>query len=115
LPREQVQLAEEAARALAGDLVPGPVEDRRLALEDDDERIARVTDPEQELSLRGRALLAPRRESLKLPRGQDGTERARHPGHASEGTARPAEPYPEPLVQGDVPLKLGTRPAIERR
>jgi hypothetical protein len=91
LPREQVQLAEEAPRALAGDLVSGPVEDRRLALEDDDERIARVTDPEQELSLRGRALLAPRRESLKLPGGEDGAERARHARHASEGTARAAE------------------------
>jgi hypothetical protein len=56
---EQVELTEEAPRALTGDLVSGAVADRRLALEDDDERIAGVTDPEQELALRGRALLAP--------------------------------------------------------
>ena len=62
LPGEQVHLGQEAARALAGDLVSGPVKDRRLALEDDDEGVARVADPEQELSLCGRALLthAPR-------------------------------------------------------
>ena len=65
LPGEQVHLGQEAARALAGDLVSGPVEDRRLALEDDDERIARVADPEQELSLGGRALLTHRREGLE--------------------------------------------------
>src|SRR5204863_874188 len=87
LPREQVHFAEEAPRALSRDLVPGPVEDRRLALEDDDERVARVTDPEQELSLRGRALLAQRRESLKLSGGEDGAERARDARHASEGSA----------------------------
>ena len=65
LPRQQVHLGEEAARALAGDLVSGTVEDRRLALEDDDERVTRVADPEQELSLCGRALLTHRRERLK--------------------------------------------------
>jgi hypothetical protein len=75
LPREQVQLAEEAPRTLARDLVPSTVEDRRLALDDDDERIAGFTDPEQELALRGPPLLAPLRENLKLPWGENGAER----------------------------------------
>ena len=55
--------------ALAGDLVPGSVEDRGLAFEDDDQRVTRVADPEQELSPpRSRALLTHRSEGLKLPR-----------------------------------------------
>ena len=40
LPGEQVHLAEEARGAVADDLVAGRVEDRHLALEDRDERIA---------------------------------------------------------------------------
>ena len=75
LPREQVHLGEEAPRALAGDLVSGPVEDCRLALEDDDERVARVADPEQELSLRGRALLAHAPRGPEVPGREDGAER----------------------------------------
>ena len=34
LPRQQVQLAQEPRRAVADDLLPGPVDDRDLALED---------------------------------------------------------------------------------
>ena len=70
---------------MAGDLGAGPVQDRRLALEDGDERVARVADPEQVLALGGRALLAAGPEDLELPRGEDRAERTSHP---SEGTAR---------------------------
>jgi hypothetical protein len=75
LPRHQVDLRQEAAGTLAGDLVPCAVEDRRLALEDGDEWVARVTDPEEVLALLRRALLAPRGEKLNVRRGEDGAER----------------------------------------
>jgi hypothetical protein len=85
LTGEQVHLPQEAARALPGDLVSGRVQDRRLALEDDDERVAGVADPEQELSLCCGALLAARREHLPLSGGEDGTERTFHPGEGIAG------------------------------
>src|SRR5215212_287065 len=87
LTGEQVHLPQEAARALPGDLVSGSVQDRRLALEDDDERVARVADAEQELSLCCCALLAARREHLPLAGGKNGAEWTSHRG---EGTAGPA-------------------------
>ncbi len=40
LPRQEVQLAEEARGAVPDELVPGRVDDRDLAFEDRDERIA---------------------------------------------------------------------------
>ena len=59
LPGEQVQLAEEARRAVADDLVARGVEDRDLALEDRDERIAPVADAGR--GRRRRPPCAPRR------------------------------------------------------
>ena len=50
LPREEVQLAEEAGGAVADDLVAGRIEDRHLALADGDERIGRISDPEQHVA-----------------------------------------------------------------
>ena len=44
LPGQQVQLAEEAGRPVADDLVAGSVEDRDLALEDRDERVVAIAD-----------------------------------------------------------------------
>ena len=41
LPGKQVQLAEEAGRPVADDLVAASIEDRDLALDDRDERVAR--------------------------------------------------------------------------
>ena len=75
LPREQVHLGEKAPRTLAGDLVSSRVEDCRLPLEDDYQRVAHIADPKQELSLSRRALLAPPGEKLKLSGGEDGAER----------------------------------------
>ncbi len=58
LAGEQVHLAEEAAGSVADDLAAGGVENRGLALEDRDERVGLVADPEQLLADRGGALLA---------------------------------------------------------
>src|SRR5262249_11889311 len=58
LPGEQVHLAEEAGGAVADDLVAGAVEDRELALEDRDERVARVAGFEQLRAGRRGSLLA---------------------------------------------------------
>ena len=70
LPGEQVHLAEEAGGAVADDLVPGGVEDRRLALDDRDERVGRVADLEEHLAdLRG-PLLAVRGQRLDLRAGE---------------------------------------------
>ncbi len=64
LPGEQVHLAEEAGGAVADDLLAGAVEDRRLALDDRDERVALVADLEQRLAgLGGRAPRRARRAS----------------------------------------------------
>src|SRR5262249_2554520 len=58
LSREQVRLAEEATRTVAVDLRTGLVEDRRLALDDRDQRIASVTDPKEFVAHRRAPLLA---------------------------------------------------------
>jgi hypothetical protein len=50
LSREQVRLAEEAARAVAVDLCTGLVEDGRVAFDDRDQRIASVTDPKEHVA-----------------------------------------------------------------
>src|SRR6185436_13398184 len=78
----QVELAEKAGGAVADDLVARGVEDRRLALEDRDERIARVADPVEDLPGGGRPLLAERRERLELRGGEDRADA----GHARERT-----------------------------
>ena len=70
LAREEVHLAQEARRRVPHDLVPGRVQDRGLALENRDERIARVADPEQHVTDRGAALLAVRGQRCKLRRRQ---------------------------------------------
>ncbi len=77
LPGQQVQLAEEARCAVADDLVAGRVEDRDLALEDRDERIAPIADAIQHLADLRRALLAELGERRQLRRGQ---RRARRRG-----------------------------------
>ena len=79
---------------MARDLLPGTVENRRLALEDDDERVGRVTDPEEELALGGRSLLAPLRQGLQLPWGKNRTERT-FGRHGRESTARRLTPMAE--------------------
>ena len=58
LPRQEVQLAQELRRPVADDLVAGGVEDRHLALEDRDERVAPVADAVQHVADVRRALLA---------------------------------------------------------
>ena len=70
LPRQEVQLAEEARRAVPDELVPGGVDDRDLSFEDRDERIGPIADPVQQLTDRRRALLADLGESRQLRRGE---------------------------------------------
>ena len=70
LPREEVQLAEEAGGAVPDDLVPCCVDDRDLSFEDRHERIAPIPDPIQQLTGTGRALLADLGESRQLRRGK---------------------------------------------
>jgi hypothetical protein len=53
LPRQQVQLAEEAGGAMPDQLVPGRVDDRDLSFEDCDERVGAIADPVQQLTDRG--------------------------------------------------------------
>ena len=78
LARQQIQLAQKAGRAVADDLVPGRVEDRRLALANCDERIALVPDPVQNVT-NGRGPLLPEcRERRQLGRRQDSANDARH-------------------------------------
>ena len=64
LAGQQVQLAEEARGAVADDLVPGGVEDRRLALEDRDERVALVADARR--ARRRPRRCAPRRSAASV-------------------------------------------------
>jgi hypothetical protein len=58
LPREEVQLAEEARGAVPDELVPGRVDDRDLSFEDRHERVYAVTHLVQQLAGGRRALLA---------------------------------------------------------
>ena len=66
LAREQVQLTQEFRGAAADDLVARRVEDRDLALQDCDEGIARVADPEERVADARRALLTHFAEPLQL-------------------------------------------------
>src|SRR5436309_14613969 len=50
LPRQQVQLAEEVRPSLPNDLVAGAVEQRDLALENRDERVALIADLEEDVA-----------------------------------------------------------------
>ena len=86
LARQQVHLAEEAEPAVPRDLVAGGIEDRRLSLEDGDERIAPVADAEQALAGRRGSLLADLRELLQLRGGENG------PGGDSRHRSRVAAP-----------------------
>ena len=70
LPRQEVQLAEEARGAVPDELVPGGVDDRDLSFEDRDERVRPIADPVQQLAGRRRALLADLGESRELRRGE---------------------------------------------
>ena len=58
LPRQQVQLPEEARGAVPDQFVPGRVDDRDLSFEDRHERVDPIADPVQQFSDRRRALLA---------------------------------------------------------
>ena len=69
---------------MADDLVARGVQDRRLALEDRDERIASVADPEQHVTDLGGALLAVLGERLELRLREDGGD-GRHPGNVPTG------------------------------
>ena len=70
LPREEVQLAEEARRPLPDELVPGRVGDRHLSFEDCDERVGAIADPVQQLTDGRRALLADLGKSVELRWGE---------------------------------------------
>src|SRR6185312_15339266 len=78
LAREEVQLAEELSRAAADDLVAGAVEDRDLPLEDRDERIRRVADPEQRVAAARGPLLAHVGERRQLGGRERGVGGIRH-------------------------------------
>ena len=82
LAREQVHLAEEARGAVADDLVARRVEDRRLALEDRDERVAPVADPEEHVADLGRALLAERASVASWSSDSTASGRGRQPDRA---------------------------------
>ena len=72
LPREQVRLSEEAARAVAVDLRAGLVEDGRLAFDDRDQGIASITDPKEHVTDLRAPLLAVLGELGELPLGKHG-------------------------------------------
>ena len=72
LSREQIRLAEEAARAVADDLRTGLVEDGRLALDDRDQRIAPVTDPKEHVADLRAPLVAVLGEQGELSLGEHG-------------------------------------------
>ena len=78
LAREQVQLAQEFRGAAADDLVARRVEDRDLTLQDCDEGIVRVADPEERLADARRPLLTHFAEPLQLRGGQGGIGGIRH-------------------------------------
>ena len=63
LPRQKVQLPEEARGAVPDQLVPGRVDDRDLSFEDRNERVGPIADSVQQLAHRRRALLADLGES----------------------------------------------------
>ena len=79
LSREQVRLAEEAARAVADDLRTGLVEDGRLAFDDRDQRIAPVTDPKEHVADLRAPLLAVLGKQGELSLGE----------HSPSGLPRP--------------------------
>src|SRR5205814_7268927 len=83
LAGEQVQLAQEAMRSMAHDLVPLGIEDGRLALDDRDERIRAVADAVQHVSDLGSALLAVCAQRLQLRVGEPGRKAD---GHDAEST-----------------------------
>ena len=70
LPRQEVQLPEEARGAMPDQLVPGRVDDRDRSFEDRNERVGPIADPVQQLTDRSRALLADLGESRELRRGE---------------------------------------------
>src|SRR6476469_2672838 len=69
LPGQEVHLAKEARGAMTDDLVADRIENRHLALEDGDERVAAVAYTEQHVTDVCGALLAKLREGRKLRSG----------------------------------------------
>ena len=100
LAGEQVQLAEEAGGTVADDLVSCRVEDRGLAFEDRDERVAQVADAVKDLADLGGALLAVRGKCRQLRVRQHRAERSGHP-RSLPGPTRRAQ-----AVDGRVPSPL---------
>jgi len=82
LPGEEVQLAEEAGRAVPDDLVSGRVDDGDLAFEDRDERIRPIADLVEEVADLGRALFPDLGERRQLRRREQGAQWARGCRHA---------------------------------
>ena len=79
LARQQVRLAEKAAGPVPDHLVAVPVQDRRLARQDRDQRVPPVADPEEDVADRGRPLLAVLGEQVQLRLREHRTHRTRHP------------------------------------
>ena len=70
LPREEVQFAEEVRRAVPGDVVARGIEDRHLAIDDRDERVAAIADAIQHIPDVRAAFLAELGQRRQLRRGQ---------------------------------------------
>ena len=103
LAGEQVELSEEAGRAVAGELVAGLVDDRHLALDDRDERVPLIADAIQHVADLRRPLLAELAERLQLRRGQPWTGGTRHETKGSRRSASAGlreERAPDRNIQG---------------
>ena len=79
------------------DLVPRGVENGHLALEDRDQRVARVADTEEDITDLGRALLAVLGERVELRLREDCGD-GRHPRTVPIGPLPVAGPLPRPSL-----------------
>ena len=94
LARHQADLADEALGRVRDDLVARGVEDRGLALQDRHEGIAALADPDEDLALLGRPLLADLGELLELGVGEAGADDSG--GAHARPRYRGADPAPPP-------------------
>ena len=91
LARQEVHLAQKARLAMPDDLASVSVLNHRLALDDRDERIPLITDPEQHLANRRGALAAGTRQRLHLRPRQRRARRGRHATRLqSDDSSQPA-------------------------
>ncbi len=74
---------------MADDLVAGRVLDRGLALDDRNQRVARIADLEEDLALGGGALLADLSEGLQLRLGENRTDVGGHGKRVASVTSHP--------------------------